>query len=290
MSAKQYTGPSAWDTISVAQPQLRFLIDSLQNNTIPDTIWLTQLRGILCDYILELDRTEELFQKFGSFSFQDTSLQGTSDRVIVDEMSQKPDAFQILSSIATKKLIRNDDTNRDTIEWLIRTNYLAPVSCALQDSNNLCSITSKGYSCLSKQKIRSRFCDEQTADPLPKTLRIPPEDWDVLSLYQASVIMQYYDQAGIRDYLIFPNQDKKNVLLGCEISSEPDIRYVCAWIDAPAVLPGWLSCMLELLNTQSISHITAVCRDKEEIGSLQDAVKNAPNADKIQISCLEVSE
>lgn len=292
MNAKLYTGASAHDYISGAQPLLRSLINELEKNTISDIVSLTKLQEILRNYVMEMDRHDAISQKYGNYSFLDTHLQGTTDNVIIDEMSKKPGTYQLLLSAAMKKLvsIAPGDAVSDTVRWLVQTNYLAPVTSNLQGNVGLYSITSKGYSCLTKQKIKSRFCEDPSIHTIPKALRIIPETWDVLSLYQANTIKCYYDRSGISDYLIFPTCNRKDVLIGCEITPDPEIRYVFAWVDAPAVLPAWCSCIQEMISEQTVSDITVVCPQKEEIRTLQDAVKDFPNAEKIRISCFEVTE
>lgn len=292
MSAELHMGSSVWDIISGVHPQLRSLIDALRKNTIPEVTCLAEIQSILNNYILKLEQGEALARKFGCFSFYDAALLGTSDNVILDELSRKPGAFQTLYSAAMKKLVfaGADGIPQDTIEWLVHTNYLAPVSCSFRNCGELYSITSKGYSCLAKQKIRVRFCEDHSTNTVPKALRIPPGDWDILTLFQASMINSYFFQLGIKDYMVFPVLNRKNILLGCEIAPDPDIRYVCAWVDHPTVLADWKSCIQEMICTQNISRITVVCPRKEEVDALQDVVMSLENSGKIQISCFEVSE
>lgn len=191
-----------------------------------------------------------------------------------------------------KKLVSVDTDNlpQDLVEWMVLSHYLAPVTSSMQNSDKLYSIISKGYSCLTKQKNRLRLCKDLPSDTIPKVLRIAPGDWNLFTLFHASTIKRYYEQAKIKDYMIIPALGRNNVLLGCEISADPDIRYVFVWIDAPTIQIDWKSCVQETISVQSVSHITIVCRKDEKICTLQNTVKDLINADKIQIACFEVSE
>lgn len=131
-----------------------------------------------------------------------------------------PGAIQILYSTAMKKLVSVDTDNlpQDLVEWMVLSHYLAPVTSSMQNSDKLYSIISKGYSCLTKQKIRLHLCKDLPNDTIPKALRIAPGDWNLFTLFQASTIKRYYEQAKIKDYMIIPALGRNNVLLGCEIS------------------------------------------------------------------------
>ena len=292
MSKNLYPDSSAWKIISEVHPLLRSLIDALRENTIPDIDRMAKIQHLLSSYVSELEQSKTLANKFGVFSFQDFLQQDVSDNTIIEEMLKKPDAIQILYTAAMKKLIsvEADNLPQDLVEWMFLRHYLAPVTSAQQNSDKLYSITSKGYSCLTKKKIRSRLCNNLPSDTIPKALRIAPEDWNFLTLFQASIIERHYEQAGVKDYMIIPARGQKNVLLGCEISADPDIRYVFVWIDAPTVQTDWKACLQETISTQSVSNITIVCQKKAEMRTLQDTVQDLKNADKIQISYVEVSE
>lgn len=292
MSKNLHPDSSAWNIISEVHPLLRSLIDALRENKIPNNECMAKIQNLLSSYISELEQSKTLARKFGVFSFQDSPQQDASDNVIIEEMSKKPDAIQILYTATIKKLIsvEADNLPQDLVEWMVLNHYLAPVTSSLHNSDKLYSITSKGYSCLTKKKIRSRLCKNLPSDTIPKALRIAPEDWNFLTLFQASIIERYYEQKGVKDYMIIPARGQENVLLGCEISADPNIRYVFVWIDAPTVQTDWKSCLQETISAQSVSNITIVCQKKAEIRTLQDTVQDLKNADKIQISCVEVSE
>lgn len=289
MSENFKAASSAWDIISKSQPLINALIDSLREGVIPGNEQLDALQEILTKYLSELDCIEALERHFGNFYFQDYSSQEASDDVMIEDALKYPSTIQILHNAALKKLI-SIDSSQDAVQWLIQRHYLTPVYGSSIEGAGLYGITSKGHRCLTEKNIRQKLCKDDLSNEIPAALCIPPDKWSTLSLSQATVLKRFFDQVGIEDYMVFPAPEHRDVLIGCEISSAPDIQYVIAWTDAPTVLAGWKNYVQEMISTPSVSHITVVCRKKEEINELLDAVKDFKNIEKIYPFNFEVSE